>query len=242
MFVFVAYLMVLFQVVVDLFRDDALSGGWKAVWILGLLFPPVFTAVIYVIARGRGMAERQRSVQQRAKADTDAGIRQVAGQSPASRSPQQSVARRRHHHRGRVRAAENQGPRLRESGSTARGAWEESAVTTAGRPSADELAAERTNLAATRTLMSADRTLMAWVRTSLSLLSFAFTIYRIFEELPQLSNRPRANVSGRDAGLVLAALGTFAIVAGTVETGTRSRCCGSCSTSSSPAPRSPWRS
>ena len=82
-FVFVAYLMVLFQVVVDLFRDDALSGGWKAVWILGLVFLPVFTAVIYVIARGRGMAERQRSVQQRAKADTDAYIRHVAGQSPA---------------------------------------------------------------------------------------------------------------------------------------------------------------
>ena len=90
-------------------------------------------------------------------------------------------------------------------------------MTTAGRPSADELAAERTNLAATRTLMSADRTLMAWVRTSLSLLSFAFTIYRIFEELPLLSDRPRANVSGRDAGLLLAAMGTFAIVAGTVE-------------------------
>ncbi len=86
-----------------------------------------------------------------------------------------------------------------------------------GIPSAEELAAERTSLAATRTLMAADRTLMAWVRTSLSLLSFAFTIYRIFEELPVLANRPALNTSGRDAGLLLAALGTFAIVAGTVE-------------------------
>jgi putative membrane protein len=65
--------------------------------------------------------------------------------------------------------------------------------------------------------MAADRTLMAWVRTSLSLLSFAFTIYNLFEQLPVLVNRSRANVSGRDAGLILAALGTFAIVAGTVE-------------------------
>jgi hypothetical protein len=61
-FVFVAYMMVLFQVVVDLFRDSSLPGGWKAVWILGLVILPVFTAVIYVISRGRGMAGRQRAV------------------------------------------------------------------------------------------------------------------------------------------------------------------------------------
>jgi putative membrane protein len=90
-------------------------------------------------------------------------------------------------------------------------------VTAPGTRSAEELAAERTSLAATRTLMAADRTLMAWVRTSLSLLSFAFTIYNIFEQLPVLANRTRANVSGRDAGLILAALGTFAVVAGTIE-------------------------
>jgi len=82
-FVFVAYLMVMFQVVVDLFRDQTLSGGWKAIWILGLVFLPVFTAVIYVVGRGKGMAERQRAAQDRVKADTDAYIRHVAGQSPA---------------------------------------------------------------------------------------------------------------------------------------------------------------
>lgn len=86
-----------------------------------------------------------------------------------------------------------------------------------GTRSTDELAVERTNLASTRTLMAADRTLMAWVRTSLSLLSFSFTIFNILQQLPVLADRPRANVSGRDAGLILAALGTFAIVAGTVE-------------------------
>jgi putative membrane protein len=66
-------------------------------------------------------------------------------------------------------------------------------------------------------MMAADRTLMAWVRTTLALLSFSFTIYNIFEQLPVLADRPRAIVSGRDVGLILAALGTFAIVAGTVE-------------------------
>jgi ABC-type multidrug transport system fused ATPase/permease subunit len=82
-FIFVAYLIVLFQIVVDLFRDDRMGGGSKAIWILGLIFLPLLTAVIYIVARGAGMAERQRTALQRAKSDTDAYIRGVAGKSPA---------------------------------------------------------------------------------------------------------------------------------------------------------------
>jgi len=82
-FVTVAYLLVLFQIVVDLFRDSDLGGGWKAIWIIGLIFVPVFTALLYVIARGRGMAERQRGAVQKARAETDAYVREVAGSAPA---------------------------------------------------------------------------------------------------------------------------------------------------------------
>jgi hypothetical protein len=82
-FLFVAYLFVMFQVITDLFRDDNVSGFGKAAWIVGLIFLPMLTALVYIITRGSGMAERQRAVVQRAKADTDAYIRQVAGKSPA---------------------------------------------------------------------------------------------------------------------------------------------------------------
>jgi hypothetical protein len=82
-FLFVAYLFVMFQVVTDLFRDDSVSGVGKAAWIVGLIFLPMLTALIYIISRGKGMAERQRAAVQRAKSDTDAYIRQVAGKSPA---------------------------------------------------------------------------------------------------------------------------------------------------------------
>jgi len=82
-FVFIAYLFVLLQIVLDLFRDHELGGGFKALWIIGLIFLPVMTALVYIIARGRGMAERQRAAVQRAKSDTDAYIRDVAGKSPA---------------------------------------------------------------------------------------------------------------------------------------------------------------
>ena len=57
-FVLGCYLVVLFQIVVDLFRDENLSGWWKALWIIFLIIVPFLSALIYVIARGRGMAER----------------------------------------------------------------------------------------------------------------------------------------------------------------------------------------
>lgn len=83
-FFFISYLMILFQVVADLFRDSKLGGVAKGAWIVALVFLPLLTALAYVITRGRGMAERQRAVQEQTKADAEAYIRQVAGgPSPA---------------------------------------------------------------------------------------------------------------------------------------------------------------
>jgi ABC-type multidrug transport system fused ATPase/permease subunit len=83
-FVFVAYLIIMFQIVVDLFRDSELGGGSKVLWIIGLIFVPMVTAIIYIIARGRGMASRQQASVQKAKAETETYIRGVAGKSPAA--------------------------------------------------------------------------------------------------------------------------------------------------------------
>jgi len=82
-FLFFAYLVILFQIIGDLFRDHLLSGWWKAVWIVFLIVAPFLTALIYIIARGKGMAERQMQAVQQAKSDTDSYIREVAGKSPA---------------------------------------------------------------------------------------------------------------------------------------------------------------
>lgn len=82
-FLFVAYLIILFHVVVDLFRDAELPGGYKVLWLIGLVSIPVLTALIYILARGKGMAGRQQAALQRAKSETDAYIRQIAGKSPA---------------------------------------------------------------------------------------------------------------------------------------------------------------
>lgn len=83
-FFFVMYLVILFQIIGDLFRDRHLSGWWKALWLVALVFLPFLTALVYLIARGRGMAERHAERLERARADTDAYIRDVAGSTPAS--------------------------------------------------------------------------------------------------------------------------------------------------------------
>jgi len=80
-FVFVAYLMVLFQIIGDLFRDRDLSGWLKAVWIIGLIIFPFLVALIYLIARGKGMAERHMAAVQTAQKATDQYIQSVAAQS-----------------------------------------------------------------------------------------------------------------------------------------------------------------
>src|SRR4029450_4146579 len=81
-FVFVGYLFVLFQIIVDVFRDTELSGFFKAIWIIGLIFLPVLTAIVYIIARGRGMAARQRMTMERTRSEAETYIRDVAGKSP----------------------------------------------------------------------------------------------------------------------------------------------------------------
>ena len=82
-FIFISYLIILFQIVVDLFRDPDLGGGSRAIWMIGLVFLPFFTAILYVLTRGKGMAERQRATVQKARTETESYIREVAGKSPA---------------------------------------------------------------------------------------------------------------------------------------------------------------
>ena len=91
-FVFIAYLMALFAIIGDLFRDQKLSGWWKAVWIIFLIFVPFITALIYLIARGNGMAERSQREAKQYQAATDAYIRQTAG---SAASPSDEIAKAR---------------------------------------------------------------------------------------------------------------------------------------------------
>jgi membrane protein implicated in regulation of membrane protease activity len=78
-FLFAAYLMVLFTIIGDLFRDHQLSGWAKAAWVVFLIFVPFLAALIYLIARGDGMRERALHEQQQAQQQLDSYIRQTSG-------------------------------------------------------------------------------------------------------------------------------------------------------------------
>lgn len=82
-FFFFAYLVVLFHIVTDLFRDRSTGGFAKAVWVFFLIVLPLITALVYLLARGKGMSERQGQAVRQAEQSTQAYIRDVAGTSSA---------------------------------------------------------------------------------------------------------------------------------------------------------------
>ena len=85
-FIWIAALMVWFRCLFDMFGDRSLSGWAKAGWAVLLIFVPWLGALIYLIARGRSMTERQVAAAQQMQADQRDYIQQVAGTSggPAS--------------------------------------------------------------------------------------------------------------------------------------------------------------
>ncbi|MET1020859.1 MAG: PLDc N-terminal domain-containing protein [Arthrobacter sp.] len=80
-FIWIAALMVWFRCLLDLFGDNSLSGWAKAGWTILLVFVPWLGALIYLIARGRSMAERQMAEVARQQAAQQEYIQQVAGKS-----------------------------------------------------------------------------------------------------------------------------------------------------------------
>src|SRR5512134_263285 len=90
-FAFVAYLMVMFSILTDLFRDRDTGGFAKAVWVIALIFLPFLTALIYLVARGRGMADRSMKEARSLQQQQEAYIKDVAGKA----SPVDQVAQAR---------------------------------------------------------------------------------------------------------------------------------------------------
>jgi cell division protein FtsB len=78
-FFLLIWLMILFHVIVDLFRDKEESGLTKTLWLIFLVLVPFLAVFIYLIARGAGMAERTRQHQVAEKQQFDAYVQGVAG-------------------------------------------------------------------------------------------------------------------------------------------------------------------
>ena len=83
-FVFAAWLMVLFTILGDLFRDHGISGWSKAIWVVFLIFVPFLGMLVYLITRGQGMRERAVKQQEAAQKQFDAYVRSTAGGDSAA--------------------------------------------------------------------------------------------------------------------------------------------------------------
>jgi uncharacterized membrane protein YcjF (UPF0283 family) len=78
-FAWVLWFMLMFWIITDIFRSDDLSGWSKAAWLVGIIILPLVGILIYLIARGGSMRERQEG---RARAQ-DAAFRQYVRQAAA---------------------------------------------------------------------------------------------------------------------------------------------------------------
>lgn len=79
-FLFTAYLMVLFSVIGDLFRDHETSGWVKAIWVFFFFVAPFLSLLIYLIARGPGMQKRAMAAAQQQQQQYNEYVKSVAGQ------------------------------------------------------------------------------------------------------------------------------------------------------------------
>jgi len=78
LFFMVIFFMMLFRIIIDIFRSDDMGGWGKAGWLILLIILPLIGMLIYVIARGKGMAARDVREMSQMQAAQDDYIRSVA--------------------------------------------------------------------------------------------------------------------------------------------------------------------
>ena len=78
-FFMVIYFMMIFKIIMDVFRRHDIGGGMKAVWLILLLFLPLITMLVYVISQGKQMAKRDMKQYSELQSQQADYIRSVAG-------------------------------------------------------------------------------------------------------------------------------------------------------------------
>jgi hypothetical protein len=83
-FLFILWFWLLFTVFADLFRRHDVSGWGKTGWIIFVILLPFLGVFIYLIAEGKGMAERNVKQMQSSQAEMDNYIRSVSSSGGAT--------------------------------------------------------------------------------------------------------------------------------------------------------------
>ncbi|WP_318210298.1 MULTISPECIES: SHOCT domain-containing protein [unclassified Streptomyces] len=77
-FLWIMWLFLLFKVISDIFRDQSLNGWAKAGWLLFCIVLPYLGVLVYVIARGKSMGERDMKRARESEAALQDYIRRTA--------------------------------------------------------------------------------------------------------------------------------------------------------------------
>ena len=78
-FMFIIWIWLLITIFVDIFRSRDMGGFAKAMWVLFVIVLPFLGVLVYVIARGHGMQERQLKEAAEAQKMQQDYIKEVAG-------------------------------------------------------------------------------------------------------------------------------------------------------------------
>ena len=76
-FVWIAWFMLLFRIIGDIFRRKDIHGGGKTMWLIFVLCLPFLGVFVYLIAESKGMTERQLEAVQAQRAQMDDYVRSV---------------------------------------------------------------------------------------------------------------------------------------------------------------------
>ncbi|WP_395726941.1 SHOCT domain-containing protein [Nakamurella sp.] len=88
-FLFFAWIMCLFWIFGDIFRSRDLGGGAKTFWVIFVILIPWLGILVYLIARGKGMHERQLEQMKEVQKAQAEYIKSVAGPSAGANAADQ---------------------------------------------------------------------------------------------------------------------------------------------------------
>ncbi|QNS05105.1 SHOCT domain-containing protein [Streptomyces xanthii] len=92
-FLWIMWFFLLFRVIMDIFRDDDLSGWGKTGWLIFCLVLPFLGVFVYVIARGKGMGQRDVKQAKDREAAFQDYIRKTAGETNAGAGGSDEIAK-----------------------------------------------------------------------------------------------------------------------------------------------------
>ena len=78
-FLWVIWFWILITIIIDIFRSHDLSGWVKALWFVFILFLPLIGVLVYLIARGGKMHERQLRQAHRQEEQLRSYVQEAAG-------------------------------------------------------------------------------------------------------------------------------------------------------------------